>query len=205
MRMSRHRSIIAAILLSLFVIIAAFVLLKRYCPQQGIAFSHETADFHRLKNRTALPQLEDFDPRVNLSSFLQPGEDSGRWSTSRAGRLEGYVVAVAAAGIELTNCYVPCSHDIHINLALRPDAPAREQVVLEITPRMADRAETQGMDWSEAALKQRLLGHWCYFEGWLFFDWSHAGEAENTAPGRQGNWRATGWEIHPVTNFRVSR
>ena len=203
--MARQRPIISFLILTAVVIITALVVLKRHCPQQGIAFSQEMREFHRLKNRTALPQQGDFDDKVTLLGILQPGEDSVRWSISRAGRLEGYVVSIGKAGIELTNCYLPCSRDIHINLALRPDAPSREQAVLEITPRMADWAKKQGRDWSETALKQQLLGHWCYFEGWLFFDWTHVGEAENTAPARQGNWRATAWEIHPVTNFGVIR
>jgi hypothetical protein len=66
-------------------------------------------------------------------------------------------------------------------------------------------ARRQGQDWSEETLKRQLLGHWVSFEGWLFFDSSHAAESENTAPSSPGNWRATAWEIHPVTNLQVIR
>jgi hypothetical protein len=174
-----------------------------YCPAAGIAFSRERREFHRLKNRAALPQTSDFDSAITLAAILQPGADDVRWSHNRAARIEGYVVAVGAAGVELANCYAPCRRDTHINLALRPDAPASEQMVVEITPRMQDWARQHGRDWSPASLKRDLLGHWCSFEGWLFFDVTHAGESENTAPRRAGNWRATAWEIHPVTNFQI--
>jgi hypothetical protein len=42
-------------------------------------------------------------------------------------------------------------------------------------------------------------------EGWLLFDREHAGESENTAPGRAANWRATAWELHPVTKIEIIR
>jgi len=160
---------------------------------------------HRLKNRTAIPQSADFDNEVTLPKLLQPGDDSKRWSQTRAAKVEGYVVSVANGPLELTNCYLPCSRDIHIHVGLRPDAPPREQVVLEVTPRMREWASQQGQDWSEETLKATLLGHWRSFEGWLFYDSHHADEAENTTPGHPDNWRATAWEIHPITKLEVSR
>src|SRR5262245_34015699 len=87
MHKCRQRRIISVIRVSALLPVTAFLLLIRYCPQEGIAFSRQTAYFHRLKNRTVLPQPQDFDPRANLSSFLQTGDDRTRWSTSRAGRL----------------------------------------------------------------------------------------------------------------------
>jgi hypothetical protein len=37
----------------------------------------------------------------------------------------------------------------------------------------------------------------------MLFDTEHVGESENTAPGSPGNWRATAWEIHPVTGITL--
>jgi hypothetical protein len=189
--------------LILVVLTTLVVLLKRDCPTAGIAFSQEERDFHRLKNRTALPQPADFETSATLSSLLQPGDDRGRWSASRAARVEGYVVSIGKGPIELVNCYLPWSRDTHINVALTLNAPVREQVVLEITPRMEAWAKDQGQDWSLGALNRELLGHWCSFEGWFFFDSNHAAEAENTAPQASNIWRATAWEIHPVTRFEA--
>lgn len=197
---AKRRYILAAVILALLA--GAWIFLgTHHCPSSGIAFTADRRAFHRLKNRTALPQLADFDERVTLESLLQPGNDQARWSTSRAARLEGYVVSVGEAAVELANCYV--RRDIHINLARTPDAPVTAQVVLEVTPPMQDWARSQGWDWSANILKRDLVGRWCRFEGWLFFDASHAGESENIVPGRDGNWRATAWEIHPITRFEV--
>jgi hypothetical protein len=39
--------------------------------------------------------------------------------------------------------------------------------------------------------------------GWLLFDAEHANAAANTAPGRPRDWRATAWEVHPITSLEV--
>ena len=201
--MKRSRLFILLAILFAALIAAAFVAGRRYCPSAGLAVTQQTRDFYRLKNRTAPPQLADFDTTVTLESLLLPGEDSARWSSSRAARVEGYVVSVAAGPLELTNCYVPGRRDTHIHIGRHRDSPPSEQVVLETTPRMEDWATDQGWDWSAVSLYNKLLGRRVRFEGWLFFDTSHASESENLAPGRRGNWRATAWEIHPVTKFEI--
>lgn len=177
--------------------------LARNCPSAGIALTSRMRDLHRLKNRTAWPQAADFDSRVTLDALLAPGDDRNRWSTDRAARIEGQVIDVAYAGTEAANCFSPFRRDIHILIATREGAAKNEQVVLEVTPEFQRWAEQQGMDWSEQALHEQLVGHWCAFEGWLYFDVGHAEESENTAPGNPSNWRATGWEIHPITKITV--
>ena len=74
---------------------------------------------------------------------------------------------------------------------------------MEVTPRMRSWAVEWGWDWSAATLKKELVGRRCRFEGWLLFDREHADESENTAPGARANWRATAWELHPVTSIEV--
>ena len=200
--MSRRFRWLLAILVTVFVLLTAGTIAgRRNCPGAGLAFTEERREFHRLKNRTLTPRPDNFDSRVTLAALLQPGDDSARWSETRAARIEGYVVSINSAWVELANCYV--RRDIHLNVALRPDAPSREQVVVEITPRFRDAQASLGNDWSEENLKRTLLGRWCSFEGWLLFDRSHAKESENVMPGREENWRATAWEIHPVTNFQL--
>lgn len=185
------------------LLLSGLLLLKYRCPTSGIGFTKERRNFHRLKNRTDLPQPSDFDDRVTLTSLTQLGNDSFRWSAMRAARIEGYVVSVSAARPELANCY--CGRDTHIHIASRPDAPPREHVVLETTPRMEAWARSQGMDWSAETLKRTLIGRMVRSEGWLLFDSAHAMESENIAPGAEYNWRVTAWEIHPVTKLEVIR
>ena len=175
------------------------------CPAGGLGVTPDARRAARLKNRGTAPRPEHFDPRVTLASLTAPGDDRRRWAEESAAVVEGYVVEVKRAGFEAANCFLPARRDIHIHLAARAGAHARETVVVEVTPRWEAWARGRGTDWSEAALRRELLGRWCRFEGWLFFDAGHASEAENTAPGAEGNWRATAWELHPVTRVEVVR
>ncbi|MFN2498104.1 MAG: hypothetical protein ABR557_03355 [Pyrinomonadaceae bacterium] len=178
------------------LLVILFVAARNYCPPHGVALTTQRRGFQQLKNRTALPQPSDFDTRVTLEMLLQPGDDRSRWSNARPVRIEGQVVGISLGPLEAANCF--CRRDIHIMLASRLGAPPREQVVLEITPRMETTKE-----WSMEKLARDLVGRRARFEGWLFFDSLHAGESENIAPGRANNWRATAWEVHPITKIEI--
>jgi hypothetical protein len=181
------------------VLVAVWIVLALDCPNAGIALNAKARYLHRLKNRAALPQPADFDPRVTLDALLQPGDDSSRWSNDRAARVQGLVIDVGYARPEATNCFNPCRRDIHILIAKHSGAAKTEQVVVEVTPNWQE----QRSDWTAAPLREQLVGHWCEFEGWLYFDLGHGEESENIHPQQSGNWRATAWEIHPVTKITV--
>lgn len=202
-RRTRKRTATVVALAALPVVALVFAAARTRCPAGGVSFSANRAALSRLKNRDAAPRAEDFDPRATLAAVLEPGDDRARWQHARAARFEAYVVAVGEAGVESANCYA--RRDIHIDVAARPDAPLSERVVLEVTPRGRDAARLRGEDWSADTLRRELTGRLCRFEGWLFFDAGHADESENIAPGRPGNWRATAWEVHPVTRIEVLR
>ena len=187
------------------ILITLWLVLAQNCPSTGIALTSRARQLHRLKNRTALPQAADFDAQVTLAALLERGNDTQRWSTDRAAKIQGEVIDVAYARPEATNCFSPCRRDIHIAIADRKGATKSEQVIVEITPRFQDWATSQGIDWSAETLQGQLIGHWCEFEGWLYFDVGHDEESENIAPGHADNWRATAWEIHPVTKITVVR
>lgn len=156
-----------------------------------------------LKNRTTTPSPADIDRNVTLSALLAPGHDRSRWSSARAGVIEGYVVHVEEAGIEAANGFSMSRRDTHIEVALRLDAPPRERVILEVTPAFRDRMHQRGIDWSSESLARTLTGRWVRFEGWLMFDEGHDKESENTNPGDRDNWRATAWELHPLTAITI--
>ena len=186
-----------SLLLVIVVLIAVWLILAINCPNAGIALTTRARNLHRLKNRTSIPTATDFDLTITLDALLQPGDDTNRWSNNRAARLQGEVIDVAYARPEATNCFNPCRRDIHITVATHKGATKREQVIVEVTPNF------QGVDWSEKTLQAQLVGYWCEFEGWMYFDAGHAEESENISPGKPDNWRATAWEIHPVTNITV--
>ncbi|MEN3330604.1 MAG: hypothetical protein V7638_5411 [Acidobacteriota bacterium] len=194
--MPRGRVFLVVVVL-LAALILFWLMLALNCPSAGIALTTRARDLHRLKNRTAIPQSTDFDSRVTLAALVQPGDDHDRWPDTRAARVQGEVIDVAYARPEATNCFNPCRRDIHILIATRKGATKSEHVVVEVTPNLGD--------WSEETLQAQLVGHWCEFEGWLYFDAGHAEESENISPGKPDNWRATAWEIHPVTKITVVR
>ena len=194
-----RRRILLVVLTLLVVLIVLWLILARNCPNAGIALTTRARNLHRLKNRTSIPNPTDFDSTITLDALLQPGDDTHRWSDNHAARLQGEVIDVAYARPEATNCFNPCRRDIHIVVATHKGATKREQVIVEVTPNF------QRADWSEETLQAQLVGHWCEFEGWLYFDAGHAEESENISPGMSGNWRATAWEIHPVTKITVLR
>ena len=109
-------------------------------------------------------------------------------------------------GIEGTNCHArdDLDRDTHIELVLDPmhsDSSAR--VIVEVTPRWRYIMRERDTDWSTRALRDQFRGRWVRVSGWMLFDAEHQRESENTAPERAGNWRATAWEIHPVTSIGV--
>ena len=205
-RLGRKRAagLTLLVLVSLMAVVL-FLLPRDLCPPQGAAVSPSGREFMRLKNRDAEPAPQDFDASMTLEALLRRGDDRARWSESRAGRVEGYVVEVVEGGVEAANCYSYRERDTHVHVAPRADAPRTEWVVVEVTPRAREHARRKGQDWSAESLRRELVGRLCRFEGWLLFDREHADESENIAPGARGNWRATAWELHPVTAIEVLR
>ena len=199
--MSKRKRTLVFIASVVGAFLVLWLLLARNCPSVGIALTANARNLHSLKNRTSIPKETEFDARVNLNDILQPGDDSRRWPTDRAARIQGEVIDVAYARPEATNCFSLCRRDIHILISTHKGAVRNEQMVLEVTPRFQESM----IGWSEDKLDSMLVGHWCEFEGWLYFDVGHVDQAENTAPRNPTNWRATAWELHPVTKITVIR
>lgn len=178
----------------------------RGCSVLGNAQTAARRELNRQKNRLTTPAAADLDPAVTLAAMLVPGDDRARWSVERAAVIEGVVVDVKKGGQETVNCGESDElyRDTHIEIALQGGNPAkRERVIVEVTPRWRAFLKLQGEDWTTATLRTRLLGRWVQFTGWLFFDDEHDDESENTTPGRALNWRATAWELHPVTRIVI--
>ena len=176
------------------------------CGLEGDATNPAVQELNRLKNRTGAPEPQQIDSRVSLAAMLEPGNDRSRWNDSRAAEITGYVWDVKVGGVETVNCRAsdPRHRDTHIELVLDPmDSSASHRVIVEVTPRMRVIAERRGADWSTNALRDHFQGRWARVRGWLLFDAEHRDQALNTAPSRPRDWRATAWEIHPVTSIEV--
>jgi len=176
-------------------------------PQTGDAVQPAIQALNRLKNRGAAPTTRDINPSVSLAAMVRPGPDETRWDDQKAATVVGYVADVKMGGIETVNCHARSPHgrDTHIDLTVTPsDAhDERGHVIVEVTPRWRAAMARSRVDWETDALRQRLLGRCVRITGWLLFDREHRGESENTARPGASVWRATAWEIHPITRIET--
>jgi hypothetical protein len=181
------------------------------CPLEGVAKSQDVKDLNRLKGRYHSPVPSDIDRTVTLTSLIAPGDDEDRFDVKSAATVVGFVLEVQVGGTETCNCKAknPDERDTHIALTISEmptSTDAKKQsVVAEVTPRtrILHQQQTNQNDWTTPALKDSIQGKWVEITGWLLFDFEHVHQAENTNPGNGSNWRATCWEIHPVTSIKV--
>jgi hypothetical protein len=176
------------------------------CSLQGDARSPDVKALNRLKGRYHSPVASDIDQSATLTAMVAPGDDEDRFDVQSAATVTGFVLQVEVGGRETCNCHAtdPDERDTHIALTLSEGADQTQSVVAEVTPRTRLLRKRAGHDdWTTAALRRDIQGKWVEVTGWLLFDFEHVHEAENTNPGGAKNWRATCWEIHPVTSIRV--
>jgi hypothetical protein len=183
------------------------------CPLQGNPSPkgsrfHEIEALNRLKNRSAFPAAADIDPSVTLEKLVGDGtDDTGSFDTGKAAEITGFVLHVKPGGkSETTNCRKgdPDHRDAHIELTVSAtDTLEIRRVIIEVTPRWRAAMKAAGIDWATTTLQHTIEHKWVTVRGWLFRDDEHKQQAENTRPGGDTNWRATIWEVHPVTSLAV--
>ncbi len=175
------------------------------CGMAGSATAARAQALNRLKNRYTEPAPQEIDTGATLAALLRPGDDRGRWSEQRGATITGYVRAAKPGGFETSNCLAVGRQwrDTHIELVLDPMDGTSLPVIVEVTPRWRAMMAAKGIHWSSATLHKSIVGRWVRVTGWLMFDSEHAAAAENTAPGRARDWRATAWEVHPITAMEV--
>lgn len=176
------------------------------CGLDGTATTARLKNLNQLKNRYTVPTDSQINSAITLSAMLAPGDDKTRWSTTSGAEVTGFVLDVKPGGGETCNCgKTDAAHiDAHIELVLNStDTAGTQSVVVEVTPRLRAIMGASGTDWSTKTLRQQFRQKWVKVRGWMTFDTQHAGAAENTNPGGASNWRATAWEIHPVTDIQV--
>jgi hypothetical protein len=202
-RFGHQRSIVTILVAGVALLVAGPTWARPgNCPLIGDAKQALAKELNPYKNREDAPSVAKINPAATLAAVLGPGNDLRRWSRDDGATFEGTVVGVKIGGIESVNCHAKdaAHRDTHIELALDAGASEIQRVIVEVTPRWRDQMAVIA-DWSTAALKKQLLGKRVRITGWLFDDLEHEAEAENTNPGGGKNWRATVWEIHPITGI----
>lgn len=176
------------------------------CPPQGTAPTPRSRALNLLKNRAVAPTATQIDRTITLGAMVAPGNDGSRFSSGQGATIDGYVDAVYVGGVESANCDAvsPADRDTHIEISLDPQhARPDQRVIIEVTPRWRRMVANQGKDWSTAALAAALTRHRIRVTGWMMFDYDHAPESLNTKKHGKRIWRATAWEVHPVTEIQV--
>jgi len=183
------------------------------CPPEGNPSPagsryQELLVLNREKNRATTPTDAEIDHTITLGRILQASsDDEHRFDVNRAAEITGYVYDVKPGGrSETVNCRMTDAEhrDAHIEITLSPsDTAKNRRFIVEITPRWRAAQLGNGVDWSTRAVETALEGHFVRVRGWMFFDSEHRSQAENTATGNASNWRATAWELHPVTQVTV--
>src|ERR1051326_4713031 len=188
-----------------------FNFLKNQHPARGSAavkYFTGMADYQDLENRTpkTLAKGNHFTVKDDLAKMGEMQEYG----------VIGYLYYAKQEGAESSNCELtaPDDTDFHIgigfdkNLAAKaskakgPDKTALDQaaVVVEMTPQYrADFAP----EWTIDALKA-VVGKQVRVVGQLMADNEHNVPKDNCAlPGHSATcWRASIWELHPVTSFQ---
>jgi hypothetical protein len=172
------------------------------CPETGTPSKANINALNVLKNRAAIPAVADFDTTVTLEAMLITGDDTKRWTPAKAGQITGQIKLVKTGGAESCNCGMKDDEDRDAHIEIVSLTHSTLPVIVEVTPRIRAQMKARGIDWSTKTLKS-LVGSIVTVQGWLFYDAEHKQSATNTAPAGKHNWRATAWEIHPVTYLKV--
>ena len=186
----------------------------RGCRACGKAKSTRKNPSGSISNKTKwLNVLKNRDEKASNVKVLTVQEirdpaNNEEFKPNMAVEVTGYVAGFDNGGYqESCNCGRRDLQDIHINVvaAQEESDDARLYLVVEITPRWQKKFGMNASDYQamREALEMKLKHKWVRFQGWMLYDHIHADESESTAPGNTGNWRATPWEVHPVTDYKV--
>jgi hypothetical protein len=159
------------------------------------------------KNRWDIPSSPQIKV-IKIEDLISLRADKKKFRAGSPVRVTAYVYDVKPGGAESCNCGTKATafKDTHIELTPDDQNTSEEfRFVIEVTPRLRMLMHKQGVDWSTSNLKSEILGHMVTVEGWLFYDEIHEPQAFSTNPDNSNgkNWRASPWEIHPVTSIEV--
>ena len=185
----------------------------RGCPACGKAKRTKDQWLNTRKNRGTAATHPD---KITFDELRDPDNNTGKFNETMKVWITGYVASVDPGGKQETcNCKRGDLRDVHINIVADPSEAndKSKYVVVEFTPRWEKRFGFDDSDYSamRQAVEDKIGGKWVKFEGHLLYDYFHENAAKTTRPnqptctGEEGgcNWRATAWEVHPVTKYTL--
>jgi hypothetical protein len=187
----------------------------RNCPACGTVKDNKHRTLNLQKNRgTAVTS-----PQTITVQAIRDPANTGKFTPNKKVSVTGFVAGVDPGGMpETCNCKRTDLRDVHINIVANASEVGDQSkyVVVEFTPRWEKKFnfDDSNYDAMLAAVKAQIQGKFVKFEGWMLYDFIHANASQSTSPsnpvcpndGQQHfgcNWRATPWEVHPVTAYTV--
>lgn len=176
----------------------------RECPACGTAKSVKAQRDNVLKNRDESAA----DVKVLTVDYIRNPIYNDSFYPNMAVEVSGYVAKVVGGSIgESCNCGRKDLRGIHIYIVARwsEEYDQTKYVVVEISPRWQEKLGLDNGNFHDMlkTLQNQIQKKWVKFRGWMFYDSVHIDQSESTNPGNSLNWRATPWEIHPVTHYEV--
>jgi hypothetical protein len=151
---------------------------------------------NRMKNRDNITGT--IDHSVTIQTLMAAKEEIDI-NPNRPIQITAYVAdVIPGTPRETCNCARSDIADIHIDVvAKKADRNKKvKYVIVEISPRFVEKLG------DVASVKAAITNKWVKFTGWPTYDYKHRSNARNIKA--KGNiWRATAWEVHPVTDFKV--
>ncbi len=157
--------------------------------------------------------------KITVQEIRDPANDQGVFTPNKQVWVTGFVASVDPGGMpETCNCKRKNLRDVHINIVADPSEVGDQSkyVVVEFTPRWEKKFNfnDSNYDAMRQAVTTQIGGKWVKFSGWMLYDFIHANASQSTSPnqpvcpndGQQHpncNWRATPWEVHPVTAYTI--
>jgi len=176
------------------------------CTLDGAApKGSEKATDNDLKNRFDIPGDEKLNGAATLENLKSQTGKSSLFSVRDSAEVVGFITEVKMGGNESCNCGTnnPQFMDTHIYISATPDADHKSCIIVEVTPRVRQIMAAAGKDWSTESLIKTYSHQHVRVSGWLFYDKEHENAAENINKNGLHNWRASCWEIHPVTSIDI--
>jgi len=192
--------------ISILIFITLFEQTTFHCPVTGLKEdgslpSPDIVALDKLKNRKNSPST--INETITLSKILTSGNDRNRFQNNQGAKITGYIFFAKKGGSEDCNCHYGKEEfiDTHIEIALSSGETSKKKVmVVEMTPRF----KATHSEWRTNKILA-LKGKKVTITGWMFFDEKHWQNSKNTNPNGTNLYRATAWEIHPVTAFEVEQ
>jgi hypothetical protein len=187
----------------------------RNCPACGTVRDKKHQTLNVQKNRGA----KATSPKKMTVEQMRDPAKNNTFNASQQVWVTGLVASVDPGGNQETcNCKRADLRDVHINIVADPSevGDQTKYVVVEFTPRWEKKFQFDDRNYEamRKAVEHQIGGKWVKFEGWMMFDFIHENASQSTSPGNPVcpndgkqhsgcNWRATPWEVHPVTAYTV--